>query len=148
MKKLIIVFSIVSFSAQAQLDKNSEAYKTILKLDQEFFSYYNTCEKNLEKYANFYAEDLEFFHDKGGLSTSKKETVEATKKNICGKVTRTLLKESVEVHEIPNYGFIEIGYHTFFNKEEPNAKSKPSKFITFWKRINNQLKIAKVVSLH
>lgn len=124
-----------------------ELYKTILSLDSAFFAAYNTCAVNLETYADFYADTLEFFHDQNGLSTSKSDIVAGTRKYICGKVTRELVKGSVEVHEIKNYGAIEIGLHTFHNKEEAET-SQPGRFIIFWKQTGTQWKITKVVSLH
>ncbi|WP_236025499.1 nuclear transport factor 2 family protein [Flavobacterium geliluteum] len=66
-------------------------YETIVVLDSLFFNAYNTCEVNLEKYGNFYADDIEFYHDNGGIMTSKKAIIEGTQKNICGKVTRELV---------------------------------------------------------
>lgn len=98
--------------------------------------------------AALYDENIEFFHDKGGLSTNKKELLKALEDNICNKVTRTLIKGSIEVYPINNYGAIQIGYHKFFNKEEPDAISTPSKFIMVWKKTNNNWKITKVISLH
>ena len=92
--------------------------------------------------------NIEFFHDKGGLVTDKKQLLKSIKDNICQKVTRTLIKGSIEVYPIKNYGAIQIGYHKFFNKLEPNAKSIPSKFIITWKKENNNWKITKVISLH
>lgn len=147
MKNLIITFLFVIVGANAQVEKTSALYKTILKLDDEFFEYYNTCDKNLDKHAEFYTENVEFYHDNGGLSTSKDEIIASTKKNICNKVKRILVADSVEVHKIPNYGAIQIGYHKFHNLME-NSVSKPLKFIVFWKKINTDYKIAKVVSLH
>jgi hypothetical protein len=38
------------------------------------------------------------------LTTSKQEILDATKQNICGKVTRELVKGSVEVYSIKDYG--------------------------------------------
>lgn len=147
-KPLIIVFLLLaSFSIPAQVEKTSELYNTILALDKELFDAYNTCTENLEKHASFYADEIEFFHDVGGLSTSKKEIIESIKKNICGKVTRDLVTESVEIHKIPDYGVVVIGYHKFNNLIEKST-SKPSKFILFWKQIDTNWKLTKVVSLH
>ena len=61
------------------------------------------------------ADDIEFYHDRGGLETSKKNLVESIHKNICGKVTRTLAPNSIEVYEIMGYGAVEFGYHSFKN---------------------------------
>ncbi len=120
--------------------------RQIEQMDQAFFDAYNQCD--MKKQEAIYADDIEFFHDKGGLMTSKKELLEATQKNICGKVTRILIPGSIEVYPINNYGAVEIGFHRFYNNQEPNAESKPSKFIMVWKKENELWRIAKVVSLH
>ena len=121
-------------------------HNTIVKLDSIYFNAYNKCDMKTQ--ASLYSEDLEFFHDKGGLATSKEEILKSIEKNICGKVTRTLIKGSIEVYPIHNYGAVQIGYHKFFNNREPNQKSIPSKFIAIWQHKNNAWKITKVISLH
>lgn len=121
-------------------------YDDIVAMDKAYFDAYNNCD--MEKQASLYLEDLEFFHDKGGLSTSKQEILTSIEKNICGKVTRTLIENSIEVYPIKDYGAIEIGYHKFYNNQEPDAKSKPSKFIMVWKKEGEKWKISKVISLH
>ena len=125
---------------------DKEVYNTIVAKDKEYFDAYNSCD--IKKQASLYSENLEFFHDKGGLSTSKQEILTSIEKNICGKVTRTLIEGSIEVYPIKNYGAIEIGYHKFYNNQEPNAKSKPSKFIMVWKNEGEKWLISKVISLH
>ena len=126
-----------------------ELHKTILGLDSAFFEAYNSCDKNLQDYSNFYSDSVEFFHDQGGLTTSKNDIVEATRKNICGKVSRALVTGSVEVYPIRGYGAVEIGLHKFTNKtEEKTAPSKASKFIIMWKNAGSEWKITKVISLH
>lgn len=63
----------------------------------------------MEKQNDIYADKIEFFHDKSGLSTSKFDILTATEKNICGMVTRTLIEGSIEVYPIHDYGALEIG---------------------------------------
>ncbi len=133
-------------SVKAYVPVDMELHKTISTMDSIFFDAYNNC--NMEKQKELYADNIEFFHDKGGLSTSKSEILEAIKNNICGKVTRTLIKGSIEVYPIHNYGAVEIGYHKFFNNQEPDAISNPSKFIIMWKYEEEQWQITKVISLH
>lgn len=123
-------------------------YKTIVKMDSAFFDAYNNCDKDLNKYSAFYAENIEFYHDKSGFMNSKQEIVEGTKKYVCGKVTRELVKGSIEVYPINNYGAIEMGLHQFHNKEEPNAVPKIGRFTIVWKKENEEWKILKVISLH
>jgi len=150
---LFIIALLMSYIAFGQINeipkyeiKDLKLYNEIVKMDSIYFNAYNTCD--METQAKIYDEDLEFFHDKGGLATSKSDILKSLKENICNKVTRTLIKGSVEVYPIKNYGAIQFGYHKFYNKEEPNAKSIPSKFVVIWKNKNNSWKITKVISLH
>jgi len=133
-----------SIKKYSPVDK--ELYDEIIKMDKEFFDAYNRCD--LEKQASIYSDSIEFFHDKGGLMTSKELILEATKNNICGKVTRELVEGSVEVYPISGYGAVQIGYHKFFNNQEPDAESIPSKFIMIWRNDNANWKLTKVISLH
>ncbi len=128
---------------------DEQLYATIVKLDSVFFTAYNTCTLNLDEYASFFSENIEFYHDQGGLMTSKKEIIDATKRNICGKVTRELVKNSIEVYPIKDFGAIEIGLHKFHNKEEPvGTPSKIGRFMVVWENKSNDWKIKRVVSLH
>lgn len=128
---------------------NQQLYDTIVHLDSAFFGAYNTCETNLEKYASFYSEDIEFYHDQGGLMTSKKDIIESTKRNVCGRVTRELIKGSIEVYPIKDFGAVEFGLHTFYNNQDPAPNhSKVGRFTILWKLENNQWKITRAISLH
>lgn len=122
-------------------------YDSIVRLDSTFFSAYNTCDLHLAEYAAFYADDIEFYHDKGGLATSKPELVESTRKNVCEKVTRELIPGSIEVYPIPGFGAVEIGYHRFHNKEE-NKPSRAGRFVMVWQRTAEGWRITRVISLH
>jgi len=150
-----IIAFLLSFSGLAQSNnieipaykpRNQKLYTKIVSLDSIYFNAYNTCD--MKKQGEMYSEEIEFFHDKGGLSDSKQEILKSIKKNICNKVTRTLVAGSIEVYEIPDYGAIEMGYHTFYNKEEPDAKQTPTRFIIVWKKGEKKWKIKKVISLH
>ena len=85
-------------------------------MDSVYFNAYNTCDMATQ--AAIYSDSIEFYHDKGGLMTSKKDLLAALKANICGKVTRVLVPGSIEVYPVPGFGAIEIGYHRFINHQE------------------------------
>jgi hypothetical protein len=161
MKKTTYIFTflilIILISCQSETEKgirsienytpvDKELYDEILEMDEKFFNAYNNCD--LETQASIYSDSIEFFHDKGGLMTSKEQIIEGTKNNICGKVTRELVEGSVEVYPINDYGAVQTGYHKFFNNQEPNAESIPSKFIAIWRNENGIWKMTKVISLH
>ncbi len=135
-----------SYQIRKYIPADKKLFDEIAAMDKEFFDAYNNCD--LEKQASIYSNDIEYFHDKGGLMTSKKEIIDATKRYICGKVTRELVAGSIEVYPIKDYGAVQIGFHKFYNSQEPDAESKPGKFITIWRNENGSWKMAKVISLH
>ena len=160
MKKLpgLLFFIIILLSpflaiSQATREEGHEAYKpdnqklydTIVYLDSLFFNAYNTC--NIELQADFYADDIEFYHDQGGLTTSKPEILESIRKNICGKVQRELVKGSIEVYPIGTYGAVEMGFHKFHNLVE-GTTSRGGKFVVIWVNDAGKWKLSRVISLH
>lgn len=154
---LFVVLLLLTLSCTKQSEKSPDEilkyvpddkvlFDKIMALDKEYFDAYNTCD--METQTRMFADDIEFFHDKGGLMTSKDDLLKAIEINICSKVTRELVKESVEVYPVANYGAVQIGFHKFHNKEEPDADSNPSKFIAVWKDYNGEWKMQKVFSFH
>ena len=152
-----VVLGCISACSVAKNNANGNAYQpddpalyaTIVRMDSAFFAAYNTCDINLDKYGAFFSDSIEFYHDKGGLMTSKKEIIEATKRNVCGKVTRELVKGSIEVYPINNYGAVEIARHKFHNNtEKPGTPSPIGKTIIIWRNQSKGWKITRVISLH
>ncbi|HLZ16255.1 MAG TPA: nuclear transport factor 2 family protein [Cyclobacteriaceae bacterium] len=115
-------------------------------MDAKWEDAYNNCK--LDVMDNIISEDLEFYHDQGGLMTSKQKLNEALKANICGKVTRELKKGSLEVYAIKGYGAVEMGLHGFHNNKEPASQLHYSKFVHIWKRDHGGWRITRVISLH
>jgi hypothetical protein len=134
----------------AYVPDDEKLHNTIATLDSIFFYNYNTCDVHLKQYADFYAEDVEFYHDKGGVMTLKKDIVTSTEKYVCGNVSRELMPGSIEVYPIKDYGAVEMGLHKFHNKNEDETKypSHFGKFVIVWQLKNESWKIAKVISLH
>ncbi len=133
-------------TASGKTTTQEELYKTIAGLDSAFFDSYNTCD--LKKFESFISEDIEFYHDKGGLTTSRSQLVESIKNNICGKVRRELIKGSLQVFHIANYGAIETGEHYFYNAAEGKS-GKPTgiaKFYQLWQWKDGQWKMTRIFS--
>jgi hypothetical protein len=145
MHKFPFTVLLLSFVLSAQSQSN-ELFQKVSKLDSMFFKAYNECDIATQQ--RMYADSIEFYHDKGGLSTSKDGLIESTKKYICGKVTRQLVKGSIEVSPVPGYGAVEIGMHSFHNNEEPGQVGKPSRFVIVWRNRNEVWTITRVISLH
>jgi Domain of unknown function (DUF4440) len=122
-------------------------YDSIVHMDSVLFDAYNVCDTITM--ASCFSEDIEFYHDKGGLMTNKDSIMAATKKYVCGKVTRVLIAGSIEVYPIANFGAIEMGQHYFINNQEPkSAHHAIGKFVHTWKKENGQWRLTRVISLH
>ena len=149
---LLFTFAtLLSLSAHSQdtysyKPKSQALYDTIAHMDSVYFNAYNSCD--MQTQAAIYADSIEFYHDGSGLQTSKEALLAALKANICGKVTRVLVKGSLEVYPIPNFGAIEIGLHRFINHQDHDAVSKPDRFIAVWRHQNGKWQMTRVISLH
>jgi ketosteroid isomerase-like protein len=128
------------------IPSDQKLFDEIVEMDKKFFDAYNNCDLSTQE--AILSDDIEFYHDQGGLMTSKADIMKATEENICGKVTRTLIAGSIEVYPINNYGAVQIGFHKFFNNQEPDAESIPSKFIAIWHNEDGHWRMARIISLH
>jgi hypothetical protein len=140
---VLLPFLFFCFKGSAQTNELTE---TIMRLDSVFFHAYNNCD--IAKMRDLYSDSIEFFHDKTGLETSKQKILDNTQKYICGKVTRELVKGSIEVSPLPGYGAVELGMHMFHNNQEKDHKPHQSKFVILWRNNGGKWTITKVISLH
>jgi len=120
-------------------------YPTIVRMDSLYFDTYNHSKAALMD--SLTADNIEFYHDRGGLTTSKQELLQSIQKNIFGKVQRILTPGSIEVYAIPGYGAIEFGYHSFRNLVE-RSESQPARFVIIWRLTGGKWQMTRVVSLH
>ena len=117
--------SLESIQSQAELDK------AITALDAALFDSYNRCD--LEKFATFFVDDVEFYHDQGGVTLGKEKLTDSVKENICGRVTRELVPGTLQVYTMKGYGAVEMGVHRFHppGHEDTEAVGE-GKFIHLW----------------
>ncbi len=148
--RLITIFILIT-CLEGFAQKKGELYNTISKLDSIFFRAMNECD--LKKYESFLAFDYEFYHDKQGLTVSKASEIKSMNL-FCGeqrkrqKIKRELIKKSLEIYPIANYGAIENGEHIFHLVIDENI-SKPiskAKFTNIWRFDNNEWKLARTIS--
>ena len=119
------VFSLVLFcdSVFAQKEEQNLA-NTILLKDSLFWTAYNNC--YFENMQQYFTDDVEFYHDKGGITTGSKDLIASIKNNICGnenrKIRREVVQGSIKVFPMKNagkiYGAVITGEHLFYIKEK------------------------------
>jgi ketosteroid isomerase-like protein len=143
----IIALCTVRANAQAleSIKSQEELNKVVAALDAALFDSYNRCD--LEKNATFFADDVEFYHDQGGVTLGKEKLVESIKKNICGKVTRELVAGSLQVYPMKGYGAVEMGVHRFHHPGHDDTEGVgEAKFIHLWRYKDGAWKITRVIS--
>jgi uncharacterized protein (TIGR02246 family) len=131
--------SLESIQSQAELDK------AITALDAALFDAYNRCD--LEKFASFFVDDVEFYHDQGGVTLGRAKLTESVKKNICGKTTRELVPGTLQVYHMKGYGAVEMGVHRFHHPGHEDTEGVgEGKFIHLWQYKDGAWKITRVIS--
>ena len=125
--------------SQAELDK------AIITLDTAVFDAYNKCD--LKKFKSFFTEDVEFYHDQGGVTLGAADLTESIRTNICGRVTRELVPRTFEAHFMKGYGAVEMGVHLFHHPgHEDTEPVGEGKFIHLWRYKDGAWKITRAIS--
>ncbi|RNA61804.1 nuclear transport factor 2 family protein [Chryseobacterium nematophagum] len=151
--RIVLFFSFFCHVVFSQIKTTDELYKTSKKLDSLLFDIgFNQCD--LSHYDSIVSDDLEFYHDKGGITLGKEAFTASIKNNICGgpnKVKRELVPNSMKVFPMYKnnvlYSFIQEGEHDFyeFYNEKWNKGSR-AKFTVLWLLENKQWKMKRVFS--
>ena len=141
---MMIVFNFSN--AQSGISKSNPGLSDeILKMDSILFNAFNKRDTSLFK--EFFTKDLEFYHDKGGL-TGFDHTINFMRSTAQGgtDLRRELVKGTNEVYPIPNYGAMQIGTHRFCHTENGKQECGTFKFVHIWQYKDNKWKISRVVS--
>jgi hypothetical protein len=117
-----VLFCVCSNTLNAQTEQE-KVIATILHLDTLFWNAYNSCDTT--RFKDFFTDDVEFYHDKGGATFGIEALNESFKKNLCSNSDFHLRREAVEgtvkvytlqkANEI--YGAIISGEHLFHVKQ-------------------------------
>jgi len=125
---------------QADLDK------AITELDRQLFDAYNHCD--LKKFDSLLADDVEFYHDQGGVTLGHEKLTESIKNNICtGDTQRVLVPGTLKIYYMKGYGAIEMGVHRFVHpKTEATNGTGEASFVHLWQYKNGAWKITRALS--
>jgi len=148
---LTIIFLLfrIYVNAQTSAHTNRDLYTELVYRDSVVFANVYTC--NTAKNETFFTDDIEFYHDKGGVTKSRKTLVEQLRNNFCGegktKLRRELVNGSMKVYPINKYGAVQLGEHLFYITENgKEALSGVAKFIHVWKYERGEWRISRVFS--
>lgn len=143
---LVAPFGLAGAQAMAPTQAGS-LERTIAELDRAAFDAFNRCSDpaQLERHAGFFAEDVEFYHDNGGVTWNRADMLANTKKHVCGNYTRELIPGSVAVYPIKGFGAIELGSHRFCQAASGKCDGLAD-FTIVWQQTDAGWKITRVLS--
>ena len=145
---LVLMLSSLPALAQTRQSKPGDPlYQTIATLDRTVFDAFNACDLN--KFAEFFADDVEFYHDVGGVTLGRAALVASVKNNICGKTRRDHVPGTLEVHPMDNFGALQIGVHRFCDislKQCDGTTGGVGRYAHLWQNRNGEWKITRVYS--
>ncbi len=143
------------FSIYQKEEKHAQLTKTIFEQDSLLFdAIFNKHDAAyLQKVLS---PDFEFYHDKGGLThTTSEEFIKdferIWKKQEAGEKNwqrRELLKETLEVNTLNNYGVLQMADHIFYETDANGVETlmDNAKIIHLWKETNEGWKLTRIVS--
>lgn len=138
---LIIVLANFHALADPKLDVEMRL------LDKALFESFNKCSEQaeLEKHAAFFAEDIEFYHDNGGVTWDRASMLENTQKHVCGNFYRKLIPESFKAFLIQSFGAMTQGTHVFCSFDTNVCEGKAD-FTMVWQFLDDKKVVTRALS--
>jgi hypothetical protein len=142
----LAVFAPLTSLADTPAAAPDPLYQKILALDTEMFHAFNNCtdHKEFEKHAAFLAQEIEFYHDNGGVTWSRDDYMKSVHDNVCGKFHRELELATFRVWPIKGYGAISQGTHRFCHT--PNTCEGVGQFTMIWREKDGQWQVTRTLS--
>ena len=152
---ILAILQLLSNDTIGQI-KLTDLQLTIHEKDSLFWTSYNNCD--LASFRSFFTDDIEFYHDKGGLTLGVEALTSSMRQNLCEKkgfrLRRALVPGTVQIYPLEKngtvYGAIISGDHDFFVTEngKPEFHSGQAKFTHVWLLKNNEWKMSRVLSYY
>lgn len=154
-----MLLSILALAAAAQtavqIPPQPELKQTIAARDAELFDLaFEGCDA--ARLRTMVTDDLEFYHDKGGLTYRSGDEMaaehgkrcEERKKPGAWRSRRELVPATLHVDPVPGHGAIETGEHLFYERQGdgPEKLVGRAKFAHVWRLEGTTWKIARVLS--
>ncbi|WP_447724477.1 nuclear transport factor 2 family protein [Sphingomonas koreensis] len=118
--------------------------------DTAFWKAFNQCDA--DAMGRLVAQDVEFYHDKTGLTQGREALVQSLMKGPCGTpglhVRREVAADSVAVDPVPGYGAVVTGVHRFYAKqgEAPERLDGDARFAVVWHKLGTRWEMRRVLS--
>ena len=120
---------------------------TIAALDGALFDAFNRCADpaQLRVHAGYFAPDVEFYHDTGGVTWTREAMLANTRTHACGHYTRSLVQGSLRVSPIKDFGAIATGVHRFCQAGAARCEGEAD-FAMVWRLRDGEWQVTRVLS--
>ncbi|HEX2532523.1 MAG TPA: nuclear transport factor 2 family protein [Chitinophagaceae bacterium] len=135
-------------SSPAELDR------MIREKDSLFWTLYNRCDAAAMR--PFFATNLEFYHDKGGITSGLEAFITSVQQNLCSRpgwrLRRAAVPNTVNVFPLAGnnqpYGALISGEHLFYetNGAAPERLVGRARFMHLWLLQNGEWKMTRIYS--
>ncbi len=155
---LFIILSLIAADCTSSKENKSGSHKVYTPVSQELFAEIAYMDSvmfdafnahDIKKLKTTFSQDLEFYHDKGGLAYYKLTMENFSKLFENNKTTglrRDLVEGSLEVYPIKDYGAVETCMHRFCHIENGKDDCGTFKNVMVWQKKDGQWKVTRVIS--
>jgi hypothetical protein len=154
MSALVIVVAALSGTVPV-MPEGAALRASIVSRDAELFElFFLGCDP--KRLRPMLADDVEFYHDKGGFIFRNAEAMTADYAKNCAerakpdawRSRRELVASSLSVDPVPGYGAMEAGDHLFYERKGDGAERLvgQSRFAMVWKWEGGTWKLSRVLS--
>jgi hypothetical protein len=121
--------------------------------DAAFWQAYNACAT--AAFRDFLTGDVEFYHDRGGVTTGLDALDAALKKNLCGgetRIRRAPVAETIRISILRDgervYGAIVSGEHVFYVTQpgKPEFLDGRARFANLWRLSDGAWRMSRILS--
>lgn len=124
--------------------------QAVIAADAHYWQTFNTCD--LSGMAPLLTKDVEFYHDKTGLTTTREGVIESLRKGPCANPAMKLRREEVpgtlKFHPLAGGFALLTGMHRFVVVEAGKAPyvDGQAQFVTLWKLGDGQWRMHRIIS--
>lgn len=122
-------------------------FAEVAALDAGVFAAFNACDvaEQLQRHASYFADDVEFYHDRGGVTWTREAMLANTAKFACGKYRRELIDGSLRVYPVREFGAVSLGTHRFCQIADGKCDGAAD-FVMVWRQRGDRWMVTRVLS--
>ena len=153
-----LISALAASAAPVAVPPQPQLTEQIARADRELFGLFFVGPCDVARFRALLADDVEFYHDKGGFNVKSAEDFVRIYRQNCSaradpkawRSRRELVRSSLHVDPVPGYGAIEAGDHLFYEREGAGGAEKlagKARFAMVWALgADGQWRLSRVLS--